>query len=65
MGPFALIAQAARLLGQVLRHVTESALDEEEAILLDKTLQALGQVVTMEGQLQKLNMMNQDAICSM
>jgi hypothetical protein len=66
MGPFALVAQASRLLGQVLRHVCEpSGLDEEEAILLDRTLRALAQVVDVEGQLQDLFMMNQQAICSM
>jgi hypothetical protein len=66
MGAFALVAQATRLLGLVLRHVTDShGLDEEEAVLLDKTLKSLSEVVVVEGQLQDLHMMNQQAICSM
>lgn len=65
MGSFALVAQATRLLGQVLRHISEPSLNEEEAILLDKTLHALVRVVLIEGQRQNLYMMNQDAICSM
>jgi len=66
MGPFALVAQATRLLGQVLRHVsTPSNLDGEEAILLDGALRALYEIVIVEGQLQDLQMMNQQAICSL
>jgi hypothetical protein len=66
MGPFALIAHATRLLGQVLKHVSDpSRLDEEEAILLDGTLRALYQVVIIEGQLRAVHMLNQQAICSM
>ncbi|RDW81835.1 hypothetical protein BP6252_02947 [Coleophoma cylindrospora] len=65
MGPFALTAQATRLLGQVLSHVSQATdLDEEEAILLDRALRALARVVHVEGQLQDLHMMNQEAICS-
>lgn len=66
MGPFALVAQAARLLGLVLRHISDSHnLDEEEAIILDRTLKSLSEVVDVEGQLRDLQMMNQQAICSM
>ncbi|RDW62497.1 hypothetical protein BP5796_10799 [Coleophoma crateriformis] len=65
MGPFALTAQATRLLGQVLNHVSQPTdLDQEEAILLDRALRALARVVDVEGQLQDLHMMNQEAICS-
>jgi len=65
MGPFALVAQTTRLLSQVLRHISStSTLDEEDAILLDRALRALAQVVDVEGQLQNLHMMNQQTSCS-
>lgn len=45
MSKFALVAQAARLLGQVLKHVSrnsaDQALRDEEGIQLDRTLHAL------------------------
>jgi hypothetical protein len=66
IGSFALVAQATRLLGLVLKHISDSHnLDEEEAILLDRTLRSLSQVVVVEGKLRDLNLMNQQAICSM
>lgn len=65
MGPFALVAQATRLLGMVLRHISDPLnLDEEEAILLDRTLKSLSEVMAVEGQIQDLHMMNQKAICT-
>jgi len=64
MGPFALVAQTTRLLGQVIRHVTEDVLNEEEVILLDRALSALSVVVTTEGELQNLQLMNQQTICT-
>lgn len=64
MGPFALVAQATRLLGQVLRHVSSKVLDEEEATLLDRALGGLAKIVVVEEELQDLHMMNQQAICS-
>lgn len=66
LNPFALICHATRLLGLVLEHLKNSpSLDEQEALLLDRTLRALSQVVDVEGQLRDLHMMNQQAICSM
>jgi len=66
MGPFALVAQATRLLGLVLEHIADpSNLDEEEALLLDGALTGLAKVIVAEGELQFLHMMNQQAICSM
>lgn len=66
MGPFALIAQATRLLGLVLTHIAKPrTLDAAEAILLHRALDSLSEVVVMEGQLRALDMMNQKAICSM
>ena len=65
MGPFALIAQATRLLGLVLKHISESSnLDEEGALLLDGALTSLSQVIVVEGELQDVHMMNQQAICT-
>jgi len=66
MGPFALVAQATRLLGLVLKHISEpSNPDEQEAPLLEGALIALTKVIMVEGELQDLHMMNQQAICSM
>ena len=66
MGPFALIAQATRLLGLVLKHISNSShLDEEEALLLNAALTSLSEVIVVEAELQDLHMMNQQAICSM
>lgn len=69
MGRFALVAQATRLLGQVLRHVMDTSLErtfhEEEALLLNETLTALMKVISVEGELQQLSVMNQTNICSM
>lgn len=45
MSKFALVCQAARLLGQVLRHVSAEAVDQtaydEEAVQLHRTLEAM------------------------
>lgn len=42
MGKFALLCQAARLLGQVLQHVSsESAAHDDIWIQLDRTLQSM------------------------
>ena len=66
MDRFALVAQATRLLGLVLEHISNApALDEEQAILLDKTLRALVKVVDVERSLKQLHMLNQGSICSM
>ena len=66
MGPYALVAQATRLLGQVLRHISETPhLDQTEAMLLENTLRALSKVIHVEGQLQDVRMLNQQAVCSM
>jgi len=65
MGQFSLVAQATRLLGLVLKHISESPDLDEEASLLNAALTALAKVIAVEGELQDLHMMNQQAICSM
>ncbi|KAF4626325.1 hypothetical protein G7Y89_g11835 [Cudoniella acicularis] len=69
LGRFALTAEATRLLGQVMRHVEEASrfddpLHDEEALLLDRTLQALATVVEFEGQTHNLDVMNQTLLYS-
>jgi hypothetical protein len=45
MSRFALVCQAARLLGQVLKHVSSDIVDQElqdeEAVQLDRTIRAM------------------------
>jgi hypothetical protein len=45
MSKFALVCQAARLLGQVLKHVSgdivDQGLHDEEAVQLDRTIRAM------------------------
>jgi len=69
LGRFALTAEAARLLGQVLDHVASkdfgSDLHGEQALLLDNALRALENVVEYEGNYDSLFVMNQTSMCSM
>ena len=69
LGRFALTAEAIKLLGKVIMHIEattfDDALHNEEALLLDRALQALATVVEVEGETHNLHVMNQIAICSM
>ena len=68
LGPFATMAEATRLLSRVLEHVAVTDVDEQhdqEALILDRALKALGSVVEDEGDYNKLSIMNQTTMCSM
>ncbi|KAL3423843.1 fungal specific transcription factor domain-containing protein [Phlyctema vagabunda] len=67
-GSSGLIAQATKLLGQVLRHISsENTLDEEEAIVLNDTLKALSKLLESPQlsaeESHELSTMNQESIC--
>ncbi|KAH7319124.1 hypothetical protein BKA65DRAFT_513843 [Rhexocercosporidium sp. MPI-PUGE-AT-0058] len=68
LGPFATMAEATRLLSQVLEHVSAKNTDEqlhiEEALILDRALKALECVVEYEGDYNRLSIMNQTTLCS-
>jgi len=67
LGPFATMAEATRLLSRVLEHVAVTDVDEQhdqEALILDRALKALGSVVEYEGDYNKLSIMNQTTMCS-
>lgn len=69
LGRFALVSETTRLLGQVQRHKASETLDDEfhkeEALLLDRALRALSEVVEFEGIHHRLDVMNQTTMCSM
>jgi hypothetical protein len=67
MGRFGLLAQAANLLGQVLRHVCDSDSDVDflahEAAILDRALIALTSVSGEESRLRGTGLCGPTAIC--
>ena len=69
LGRFAIKAEAARLLGQVIRHVEAKALvdpfHDEEGLLLNRALQALLTVAEVEGHTHSIDVMNQTLMCYM
>ncbi len=69
LGRFSLTAEATKLLSRVFQHLKAKDFHEEahneEARLLDRTLQALENVVHIEGHDKMLDVMNQAALCSM
>lgn len=69
LGRFALKAEAARLLGQVIRHVESKSLGDpfhdEEGLLLNRALQALLTVAEFESHTHSIDVMNQTLMCQM
>jgi hypothetical protein len=67
MGRFSLLAQAANLLGQVLRHVCDHGADTEfharEAAILDRTLIALTSVSREESRMRGTDLCVATIIC--
>ncbi|KAL7792030.1 N-terminal binuclear Zn cluster-containing protein [Trichoderma ceciliae] len=62
LGRFARFAQAAHLLGQVLRHVAEGSTESETA-QLRRTIFSLVSVSKMEAHLRQLEFCSQTAVC--
>lgn len=67
MGPFARLAQSARLLSQTLRNVSDVTSDpnqlEEEAAQLRHTLLALINLYHIEQSMRQLELCTQSAVC--
>jgi hypothetical protein len=67
-GRFTMASETARLLGQVLQHIEADIQDthvHEEALLLDRALRALHNVVELKSNVQELNMLDITSMCSM
>lgn len=67
MGRFGLMAQAASLLGRVLQHVKDidntTSMHREEAIILDRTLNALTVVANEEGANRGIGVCTPTVLC--
>jgi hypothetical protein len=67
MGRFARFAQATYLLSRVLRHVSDSNMDREfrteESAQLLRTLSALVNLTTFEGEVRNIEFCTQKATC--
>ena len=67
MGMLARLAQAAYLLGRVLRHTLETTTDQDfqarESQQLDRTLRALNNLMGVEGKIRRFPVCAQTAIC--
>lgn len=68
MGKFSRLAQAAHLLGQAIRHVsdvkTDRAFHDEERLQLDRTLQALAKLSGLESEVKNIIYCGSVAACT-